>query len=140
MTVPEFELSDDERYRLVGTELLRRGRARIDAAKAANDPTPLLDPDGKLLFAFLGTLMVDTDAMRAIVERGELSVVSNETFRAAIRETGASERDLVAWGARTLSKEAYEFVRAKRPDLREWISGDDLRNAIRNSDADEEEA
>ena len=49
-------LSDDDRYRLAGAELLRRGRARIDAAKAAEDLTPLTGAAGKYLFSAFMTI------------------------------------------------------------------------------------
>jgi len=136
--MPEFDLSDDEREIIVCQELLRRGRERIDLVKASDDLAPLLDVEGKLLFAALMRIIPDTDAMRAIVDRGALRTVSNDEFRAAIRQVGPSERDSIALAARLLYFEAWELVEEGRPDIREWISDDEIRNAIPDFDADEE--
>jgi len=130
--MPEADLSDDEREIILCQELLRRARERIDTAKASDDLTPLLDAEGKLLFSALTTAMVDTDAMRAIVDRGVLRTVSNDEFRAAIHQVGPSERDSIALAARLLCFEAWELVKERRPDILEWISGDDVRNAMPN--------
>ena len=130
--MPDFDLSDDEKYIIFCQELLRRARERIDTAKASNDLTPLLDADGKLLFSVLTSIMADTDATRAIVERGALRTVSDDELRAAVHWVSPSERDGIALAARLLCFEAWELVKERRPDIREWISGDDVRNAMPN--------
>jgi hypothetical protein len=138
MTMPEFDLSDDEKDIHLCQELLRRARERIDLVKASDDLAPLLDAEGPLLFAALMRIIPDTDAMRAIVDRGALRTVSDDEFKAAIRQVGPSERDSIALAARLLFFEAWELVEAGRPDIREWISDDEIRNAIPDFDADEE--
>jgi hypothetical protein len=130
MTMPDFDLSDDEKDIIFCQELLRRARETIDTAKASDDLSPLLDVDGKLLFSALVSIMADTDATRAIVERGALRTVSDDELCAAVHWVSPSERDGIALAARLLYFEAWELVKERRPDIREWISGDDVRNAM----------
>jgi hypothetical protein len=130
MTMPEFDLSDDEKDVMVCQELLRRARERIDLARAADDLAPLLDAEAKLLFSALMVIIADTDAMRALVDRGALRTVSNDEFRAAMYRVGPSERDGIALAARLLFFEAFELLKERRPDIREWISYDEIRSVI----------
>jgi hypothetical protein len=123
----DSELSDDTRYILIAQEMLRRGRATIDEAKAVNDPTRLMTPDSRLIFIGLASVALVTDAL-ASIPISEVRAMSLEELQAAGALIGASEMDGIVLGARILLREAWEFVAED-----DWITWSDIRSAREES-------
>jgi hypothetical protein len=95
-------LSDDRRAIIASLELVRRGRDKIDEAKAANDPAILTTPEAPLLFTALANVGPVADAL-ANIPKDELRTMTNEEVFAANAWVRASESDGVVLAARILA-------------------------------------